>query len=199
MSIITFQLGDLITNTYLIIDDLTQECVVIDPADDAQFISDEILRQNLTLTKIIATHGHFDHNLASAELQLNFDILYLIHQADEFLINDLANRASYWLKKKIELNSPVITDYLIEGQVIKIGTTQLKVMHTPGHTPGGCCLILEDEQTIITGDTLFADNIPGRTDLRYSSSEKMKQSLVKIQQKFSGFRGLSGHGEEFIV
>lgn len=199
MSIITFQLGDLITNTYLIIDDLTQECVVIDPADDAQFISDEILRQNLTLTKIIATHGHFDHNLASAELQLNFDIPYLIHQADEFLINDLANRASYWLKKKIELNSPVITDYLIEGQVIKIGTTQLKVIHTPGHTPGGCCLVIEDEQTIITGDTLFADNIPGRTDLGYSSPEKMKRSLSKIQQNFSGYRGLPGHGDEFIV
>ncbi len=199
MSIITYQLGELITNTYLIIDDLTQECVVIDPADDAQFISDEILRQNLILKQIIATHGHFDHNLASAELQLNFDIPYLIHLEDEFLITDLANRASYWLKKNIELNSPIITDYLIENQMIKIGTIQLKVIHTPGHTPGGCCLVLEDEQTIITGDTLFADNIPGRTDLAYSSSEKMKRSLKKIQQNFSGFRGLSGHGEEFIV
>ncbi len=199
MSIITYQLGDLITNTYLIIDNIAQGCVVIDPADDAQFISDEILRQNLTLTKIVATHGHFDHNLASAELQLNFDVPFLVHRLDEFLITDLANRASYWLHRKIELNSPIVTNYLEEGNEILIGQIRLEVMHTPGHTPGGCCLVLRDDQTIITGDTLFADKVPGRTDLGYSSSEKMKQSLIKIQQNSSGFRGLPGHGEEFIV
>lgn len=199
MIIQTFILGSLDTNTYLLIDELSAKCFVIDPADDAQLFSEEILCQGLTLEGILVTHGHFDHNLASAELQLNFDVPFFVHQADEFLINDLSNRASYWLKQKIELNSPKITNYLEEGKVLQLGKYKLNVIHTPGHTPGGCCFVLDDEHTIITGDTLFADGVEGRTDLSYSSPTQMRQSLKKIKQNYSGYRGLPGHGEEFIV
>jgi len=199
MQIQTLVLGSLNTNTYLISDEFTQECIVIDAADDAQLIGDEILRQNLKLTQILATHGHYDHNLAAAELQMNFDVPYLIHQADEFLIKDLAKSASYWMKRKVELDPPKISGFLRESDEIKFGQVKLKVIHTPGHTPGSCCLINKDEGVIFTGDTLFADNIEGRTDLSYSSPLLMKDSLVRIKENWSGFRGLPGHGEEFIV
>jgi hydroxyacylglutathione hydrolase len=199
MQIQTLVLGSLNTNTYLVSDELTQECVVIDAADDAQLISDEILRQNLTLKSIVATHGHYDHNLAAAELQINFDVPYLIHQADEFLIKELADRASYWLKRKVELDPPKISGYLKEGETVEFGKVKLEVVHTPGHTPGCCCLVNVFEGVIFTGDTLFADGIEGRTDLSYSSPLLMKDSLMKISQNWSGLRGLPGHGEEFIV
>lgn len=199
MQITKLILGTLNTNCYLILDDISQECIVIDPADDAQLISDEILRQNLVLKSIIATHGHYDHNLAAAELQINFDVPYMIHQADEFLVKDLANRAEYWLKRKVELNPPKIIGFLEESVTIKVGSIKFHVVHTPGHTPGCCCLVSEEEQIIFTGDTLFADDIEGRTDLSYSSPKQMKRSLARIKEEFSGYRGLAGHGREFIV
>lgn len=195
----SFQLGSLNTNCFLLIDELSHNCIVIDAADDAQLISDEILRQNLNLKSIVATHGHYDHNLAAAELQMNFDVPYLIHQDDEFLIKELADRASYWLKRKVQLNPPKISRFLKEGGVIEFGQVKLTVIHTPGHTPGSCCLVNTDEGMIFTGDTLFADNIEGRTDLSYSSPLLMKDSLVRIKENWSGFRGLPGHGGEFIV
>ncbi len=199
MQIINLALGSLNTNCYIIVDEITQECVVIDAADDAQLVSDEILRQNLMPKSIIATHGHYDHNLAAAELQINFDVPFFVHQADEFLIKELANRASYWLKRKIQLNPHQISGFLKEGDEIGFGQVILQVVHTPGHTPGCCCLINTDEGLIFTGDTLFADNIEGRTDLSYSSPSLMKSSLKKIENNWSGYRGLPGHGEKFIV
>lgn len=195
----TYILGDLQTNCYLVIDDHSQECAVIDPADDASFISDQILSQNLKLTKIIATHGHFDHNMGAAELQLNFDVPYFLHQDDQFLIKDLANSASYWLNRKVELKPPVVSNYLKDGEIVLIGEIELKVLHTPGHTPGGCVLINEAEKLAFTGDTLFANQVQGRTDLSYSSQTKMDLSLKKIFKKLAGYRGLPGHGEEFVI
>ncbi|KUK79277.1 MAG: beta-lactamase domain protein [Microgenomates bacterium 39_7] len=199
MQIQTLILGELSTNCYLVVDSISQECIVIDPAEDAQLISDEILRQNLTLKEIVATHGHYDHNLASSQLQLNFDVPFLIHQEDEFLIKDLANRAEYWLKRKVELQSPLVSDYLREGSQIQFGNSRLNVIYTPGHTPGGCCFFNKEEGLIFTGDTLFADDVEGRTDLSYSSPKQMKRSLARIKEEFSGYRGLPGHGREFIV
>lgn len=199
MQLQTFKLGVLDTNTYLVTDEATQQCLVIDPADDAQFISEEIQRQGLQLTQVIATHGHFDHNLAAAELQLNFDAPFLVHQADEFLIKELAKRAGYWLQQEVELNSPKITQYLEEGSEIVCGDTKLKVIHTPGHTMGCCCLVNEAKNTIFTGDVLFADDIEGRTDLDCSSPTKMKDSLHRLHDEHAGYRGLPGHGREFIV
>lgn len=193
------KLGPLDTNTFILIDDSTQNCVVIDPADDASLIAEEILRQGLTLEAIIATHGHFDHNMAGAELQLNFDVPYYLHQDDEFLVESLNERASYWLGKKISLAPPKITHHLTDGQEIVFGETRLEVVHTPGHTPGCCCLIHQDSKRIFSGDTLFADDIPGRTDLEYSSPELMKKSLDLIKNKYQGFQGYPGHGRDYIV
>ena len=198
MHIQTLTLGSLNTNTYLVIDDLSNQCLIIDPADAAQTIADEILAQNLTPIAMIATHGHYDHIMAAGELQLNFDLPFMIHTRDEFLVKELNQRASRWLKRSVKLQPPKITSFLKDGQIIELGETALKVLHTPGHTPGGICLVDEKDKVVFTGDTLFADAV-GRTDLPYSSAVDLSASLKKLKKSCQDFRGYPGHGREFIV
>lgn len=193
-----FVLGPLNTNSYLVIDKTSSQCLIIDPADDAELISEEILRQQLKLIAIIATHGHYDHIMAASTLQLNFDSPFMVHADDEFLVKDLAKRASFWQQREIQLKPPKITNYLKPGQEIKFGKVFMRVVHTPGHTPGGVCIVNYQEKTIFTGDTLFSNTV-GRTDLSYSSKKKMKKSVEDLKESFQGFVGLPGHGKSFIV
>jgi glyoxylase-like metal-dependent hydrolase (beta-lactamase superfamily II) len=198
MKIQTLVLGPLETNCYLAIDEISGECLIIDPADDAELISDEILRQQLKPIAIIATHGHYDHIMAASALQLNFDLPFMLHPEDEFLVKDLVKRASFWQQQEIQLQPPKITNYLKSGQEIKFGKVFMKVVHTPGHTPGGVCIVNYKEKTIFTGDTLFSNAI-GRTDLSYSLPKKMKKSVKNLKESFQGFEGFPGHGKSFII
>jgi hydroxyacylglutathione hydrolase len=198
MKINTLILGPLNTNCCLVIDELSQQCLIIDPADDAELISEEILRQNLQPMMIIATHGHFDHIMAASALQINFDLPFLVHEKDKFLVEKMKQSIKYWLKMESELEPPKITGFLTEGHKIEFGQTELRVMHVPGHTPGGVCLVEEKEKLVFTGDTLFADGI-GRTDFSYSLPGKMEKSLGRIRSELSGYQAYAGHGEEFVV
>lgn len=198
MQIQTLILGSLDTNTYLAIDEITNDCLIIDPADAAQTIADEILAQNLTPIAIIATHGHYDHLMAASELQLNFNLPFMIHERDEFLVKELNQRASRWLQRPVKLQPPKITDFLENDQVIELGETVLKVLPAPGHTPGGICLMNDQEKVVFTGDTLFAEAV-GRTDLPYSSATDLSASLKKLKARCQGYDGYPGHGQKFIV
>lgn len=198
MKIQILTLGTLNTNCYLMSDNLTHECLIIDPADEPDLIAEEILRQQLTPVAILATHGHYDHIMAASALQLNFDLPFMIHQDDEFLVTSLAQRASHWEQRTIELDSPKITQFLQAGQLINCGNIKLEVMNTSGHTPGCVCFISREEKLVFTGDTLFADGV-GRTDFSYSLATKMEQSLKKIKQELANYQAYPGHGEEFII
>lgn len=198
MKITTYILGQLNTNCYLVIDELSQQCLIIDPADDVELISEEILRQGLQPIMIAATHGHYDHILGASVLQLNFDLPFAVHAEDEFLVKQMTKSASYWQKQVTELQPPKITDFIEDGKKINFGEVELTAMHVPGHTPGGICLINYQENVVFTGDTLFDDAI-GRTDFSYSLPGKMEQSLEKVKQELSGFQGYAGHGESFVI
>jgi hydroxyacylglutathione hydrolase len=198
LNIKTIITGDLYTNCYIVSDPLTNECIIIDPADTAYLISEYILQNSLTPTSIIATHGHFDHILAAYELQLAFDIPFMVHKEDVKIVKRMKQSAEYWLKKKIIEKEPSIDNELEDGDVIKLGNIEFKVLHTPGHSPGGICIYSEDEKTVFTGDTLF-HNTTGRTDLSYSSPSDMKKSLEKVKEKFSGYKAYAGHDENFII
>jgi hydroxyacylglutathione hydrolase len=198
MNIQKFVVGQLQTNCYLISDDISDQCLIIDPGDEANLISENILRQNLKPQAIIATHGHFDHILAAGELQMAFNIPFCIHQADEKIVNYMTDSAQHWLNREIIEQPPTKIKYLEDNDVLKIENCKLKIISTPGHSPGGTCLFNNQEKVIFTGDTLFKDGI-GRTDFSYASPQKMKQSLEKIRNNFSGYTAYPGHGEEFII
>ncbi len=198
MKIQTFQLGPLNTNCYLVFSDTGDECLVIDPGGSSSTVSEEIMRQNLNLKAIIATHGHYDHILGAKELQLAFSVPFMVHKQDQFLVNDLKSRAQHWTNREIIESPPDIDQYLENGQEISLDSETLKIMHTPGHTPGGVCLINHPEQTVFTGDTIFSDGV-GRTDLSYSSGADLKQSVKKIKNDLSGFHAYPGHGQDFYL
>jgi hypothetical protein len=135
MEVKTFTLGELQTNCYLV------RGLIIDPGDEANFISEQILRLGIKPVAIVATHGHFDHILAANELQLAFRIPFLIHPKDLFLVKNLQKNASFWTERRIVERGPgEIGDLRDFGGVGGDGGFGgLKVIQTPGHTPGSVC------------------------------------------------------------
>jgi len=198
MNIRKFIVGELQANCYLVSGEASDECLIIDPGDEANLISENILRQNLEPVGIIATHGHFDHVLAANELQIAFDIPFYIHPADEKILNYMADSASHWLDREIIEQPPSEIKYLKNDEKLRINNYELRVIHTPGHSPGGICLFNKKDKVIFTGDTLFKNGI-GRTDFSYASPTAMKKSLQKIRNNFAGYTAYPGHGEEFII
>ena len=189
--------GQLETNCYIVTDPSTEKCIIIDPGDNADVISERILTQNLEPTCIIATHGHFDHVLAASELQLAFKIPFHIHKQDEPLLDRMQESAQYWLKREIVEVPPKVTPI---PNSIKFGKVVLTIIHTPGHSPGSIVLVNSGFQpTVFTGDTLFANGGVGRTDLPYSSPMDMSRSLKLLRDSYSDYAAYAGHEGDFII
>jgi len=200
----TFILGELQTNCYLVIDQNTQQCLIIDPADNANFISEQILRQNLKPVAILATHGHFDHILAADELQMAFaspaeasakeGLPFYINEKDLFLVKNLQKNASFWTKRTIVEKSPDKISFFSSNIKYQISNIKFEVIPTPGHTPGSVCFYFPKEKILFSGDTLFADGV-GRTDLSYSSPNDLQNSLKKLAQLPRETKIYPGHGK----
>ena len=197
MEILSFSLGALNTNAYLVFCPKTRAGLIIDPADEANFLSEKILREKIKPLAIVATHGHFDHLLAANELQLAFGIPFLIHQNDQKILSTLQKSASWHLRRKMSEEPPKKLSFLKEGGKICFGKEWLTVIELPGHTPGSIGLYNFSQKILFSGDTIFKDGV-GRTDFAYSSPENLTQSLQKIREKFAGFRIFPGHGESFM-
>ena len=190
MKIDSFSLGQLHTNSYLLISK-ENNCIIIDPADDANFISERILINKLTPKLIIATHGHFDHILEAGELQKAFNIPFAINYKDLFLIKDVVKRANYWLKNEVIFFPPTPSIDLSKEKQITLDELMIEVIPTPGHTPGSISLYIKNENTLFTGDTYFK-NANSRTDFAYSNKSHHKKSVEKIK-KLNAYTILSGH------
>jgi len=197
MEILSFSLGALNTNAYLVFCPKTRAGLIIDPADEANFLSEKILREKIKPLAIVATHGHFDHLLAANELQLAFGIPFLIHQNDQKILSTLQKSASWHLRRKMNEEPPKKLSFLKEGGKICFGKEWLTVIELPGHTPGSIGLYNFSQKILFSGDTIFKDGV-GRADFAYSSPENLTQSLQKIREKFAGFRIFPGHGESFM-
>lgn len=178
MEIKSLVIGELQTDCYLVWDKETKEGLIIDPGDDANFVSEQVLGLNFQPMSIVATHGHFDHLLAADELSMAFDIPLLVHEKDLFLVKDLQKRAEHWLGRKIIEKPPANINYLASKGHLFRGW-QARVVWTPGHTPGSICLYFPKDNILFTGDTLFADGI-GSTNHSYSSKKDLNASLKKL-------------------
>lgn len=189
--------GPLAVNCFVLGCEETREGVVVDAGDDATRIIAAVERHGLHIGQVINTHGHFDHVGANRMVMERFKSQLLIHEADRALLaRASAVAGSYGI---IGENSPQPDGFLSDGMEIAFGKRILKVLHTPGHTPGGCCLYIEDEKTIITGDTLFADSI-GRTDLPGGSHEQLLKSVqTKLFTLPDDVVAYPGHGPKTTI
>ena len=167
------------TNCYIVAcpprslgDESTREAVIIDPGDEAHLISDAVYGCDVTVTGIVNTHGHADHIGANAALKGEFDCPIMVHELDARFLTDPEANLSTSLGPGMV--SPPADRLLKEGDEIAVGSLTLKVIHTPGHTPGGICLLGAD--VVFSGDTLFMDGI-GRTDFPGGSQEQLMRSI----------------------
>ena len=155
----TLVVGPLAVNCYLVGDEATREAIVIDPGDDARDILDTIRRGRLIVKAIVNTHAHFDHVGALSEVREATGAPFMLH-ADEAPILGAASASAAMFGIKIA--DPKPADRLLrEGDEVRVGNLALKVLFTPGHTPGGICLL--GGKCVFVGDTLFQGSI-GRTD-----------------------------------
>ena len=194
MRIVKYSLGQLQANCYFLIED--SNCLLIDPADDASFILEELQRQRLDLVGMLATHGHFDHLGAAGEIQLSFNVPLYIFKEDKFLLDRLNETAKHFLGFDPHFIKPKNIKYIQEN--FSIMDYELRIIKTPGHTPGSCCFYFEEENVLFTGDTLFKEGI-GRSDLSYSSKDDLKKSLKKIFELPRETIIYAGHGEDTIL
>ena len=144
MKVLTFPLGQLQANCYFLIQD--DQCLIIDPADEASFILEELQRRKLNLVGMLATHGHFDHIMATGEIQKSVNIPLFIFKEDLFIIDRLEETAEYFLGYKPVVIKPTSINHLIEVN-LKIGAFRIKIIQTPGHTPGSCCFFFNKEKS----------------------------------------------------
>jgi len=195
MKIVKYSLGQLQANCYFLING--QDCLIIDPGDEASFILEQLQRQKLRLVSLMATHGHFDHIGAVGEIQLSFNIHLYIFKEDQFLVDRLEKTAKHFLGYKPAIIKPITVKYLTEKKY-QISKIKYQIFKTPGHTPGSCCVYLEKEKIIFTGDTLFKDGI-GRYDFSYSSKDDLNKSLKKIFKLPEETIIYPGHGDETVL
>ena len=160
------------TNCYIAADESTREALIIDPGDEAHLISDAIYGCDVTVIGIVNTHGHADHIGSNAALKGEFDCPIMIHRLDAPMLTDPQANLSASLGPGLVSCPP--DRLLAEGDEIAVGGLMLKVIHTPGHTPGGICLY--GEGVLFSGDTLFMDGI-GRTDFPGGSQRQLMDSI----------------------
>jgi glyoxylase-like metal-dependent hydrolase (beta-lactamase superfamily II) len=189
--------GPLEVNCYIVACEQSREGIVVDPGGDVALITALVERHGLKIGTIINTHGHFDHIGGNRQAREAFGARLLIHEADSAMLGRSAEVArKYGLQGE---NSPEADGWLTDGMKIPFGLCSLTVLHTPGHTQGGCCLYFEDEGKVITGDTLFADSI-GRTDLPGGSHEQL---LASIRSKLfvlpDEVIAYPGHGPQTMI
>lgn len=151
--------GPLGVNCYILGDDATREAFVIDPGGNARDILNALERHQLKVSAIVNTHAHFDHVVALDEIRTATGAPFMIHVEEaDTLARAQASAALFGLA----IPPPKPADRLLrDGDELSAGKISLKVLHTPGHTPGGICLL--DGKNLFAGDTLFQGSI-GRTD-----------------------------------
>ncbi len=191
--------GQLQTNCYIISDNKNSEAIIIDPGDDADYISQKITDLGAKPILIVATHGHFDHVLAVKELKLAFDVPFYINPNDEFLLKKARSSSLHFTGIDPLVEPPKIDVYLKNTIKLNLGSCSFKVIFTPGHTPGSCSLYSSKAKIAFVGDLLFSDGTIGRYDFSYSSKDVLDKSIKTILGLPKHTTLFSGHGEAFTV
>ncbi|QID32574.1 MBL fold metallo-hydrolase [Pampinifervens florentissimum] len=188
--------GILSVNCSLLVDEESGQALVVDPGADAHKIIREL--EHYQLVGIVATHGHIDHVGQVRTLKERFNAPFYLHPMDRFLIND-----PIWqgFERQIEANLPCPEPdiELKDKMEIKLGNTTLCIIHTPGHTPGLCCLYEEKSKILIAGDLLFRGGV-GRWDLPGGDLNALRNSLRRIFSELEDdVLVICGHYEETTI
>lgn len=199
LEVMILQVGQMQANCYIVTCPQTKECLIIDPGDDAQYITDKISSIQATPIGIVATHGHFDHIMAAAELQLIYSVPFMMHTHDEFLLKRMTETARHFLQHDLVTLPPIVSKTIQDSDMVTVGSHALRIIETPGHTPGSVSLYNEQCGILFVGDVLFQNGGVGRTDHSYCRPLELHDSIDTILD-LPGYTIIyPGHGEQTTV
>lgn len=202
ISIKTFAFNLLQENTYVVSDD-TLECVIIDCGayydDERRAITDYISSQGLKPVRLLATHGHWDHNLGIDTIYQTYGLRVEAAKEDEFIISDIPQNFQSIIGAPLRREYPAVGRFFTPDEVIRFGHHSLQVLKTPGHSPGSVVFYCAEEHTAFTGDTLFRMSV-GRTDFDGGSYTQLMSSLANVLAKLPADTViLPGHGPQSTI
>ena len=202
ISIKTFAFNLLQENTYVVSDD-TLECVIIDCGayydDERRAITDYISSQGLKPVHLLATHGHWDHNLGIDTIYQTYGLRVEAAKEDDFIISDIPHNFQSIIGAPLRREYPAVGRFFTPDEVIRFGHHSLQVLKTPGHSPGSVVFYCAEEHTAFTGDTLFRMSV-GRTDFEGGSYTQLMSSLTNVLAKLPADTViLPGHGPQSTI
>ena len=181
---------------YLVYEKETKEALIIDAGGGLQYVMREIRKEALKPKFILLTHGHFDHVFEVTDFRKTLKVEAYIHRKDLWTLEMLwdSGLSMFGLK----MPKPIINKSFEDEPLFMLGSQSIRVIHTPGHTPGGVCYFLPDSGILFTGDTLFRGSI-GRTDLPGGNSSSMRNSLKKLLSLNDDIVIYPGHGSQTTI
>ena len=189
--------GPLQCNCTILGDLVSRKAIVVDPGGDSEILLERLVELNLQVERIIHTHAHLDHFLASGKMKEATGAKLALHREDLFLWDMLEDQCRMF---GIPFEPPPPPDQWLENEEeIDLNDIQGKALHTPGHTPGSMCFLFESQKLLIAGDTLFQGSI-GRTDLWGGDFKKIEKSIQeKLYTLDEETSVITGHGESTSI
>ena len=193
----TIPVGPLQCNCTILGDLVSRKAIVVDPGGDAEILLERLVELDLQVERIIHTHAHLDHFLASGKMKEATGAKLALHREDLFLWDMLEDQCRMF---GIPFEPPPPPDQWLENEEeINLNDIQGKALHTPGHTPGSMCFLFESQKLLIAGDTLFQGSI-GRTDLWGGDFKKIEKSIQeKLYTLDEETSVITGHGESTSI
>jgi len=196
LKVVRIVTGMLNVNTYIVVDEDSQKAIIIDPGGDEDVIIKTIRDLDVDAEAIIATHLHFDHIAGVKALKEELNIVFLYHPLEE-LVDQTGH---VWLARMLgykNFETPKADKYLKEDEELKLGASKLKIILTPGHTPGSICLL--GDKIAFVGDLIFREGV-GRTDFPGGDWDTLVKSIKsKIYTLPDDTVLYTGHGPETTV
>ncbi|HKB71455.1 MAG TPA: MBL fold metallo-hydrolase [Thermoanaerobaculia bacterium] len=190
--------GPLACNCAIVVDDASGLAAVVDPGDEPDRILDALGRAGARAAALLHTHAHFDHVAAAGAVHRATGAPIRLHPDDRFLYDMLTEQGRLF---GFRFDDPEkVTEPLSDGETIAVGSSAIRVIHTPGHSPGSVCFLADgDAPVLFSGDTLFRESI-GRTDLWGGSFPEIERSIRgRLYALPDALRVIPGHGEETTI
>lgn len=195
MIIKTLNMGAFQVNNYLVIDEEAKEAVLIDAGGDYNMTVKAAEECCAKIKYILNTHAHMDHIAGTEEIQRKEGARMFLHKDDEFMISVFKDYLSMFGMP--DYNPPIVDEFVEDGQELNLGNLKFKVVHTPGHSPGGVCYLIDN--ILFSGDTLFAQSV-GRTDLPGGDYKQLESSIrERIYTLDDEITVYPGHGRPTTV